>query len=404
MKWLNRFSILRQSPTVKIQLSANKDQPGSLAKFFGGNIQTVGFKDRDGNRIDQSYLSHIYRNTYFNFIRKPNGTETYKIKSADDADTMTLINDVFPTLRDSVKHDITFPPQLPIQEIRKWETSRLNRIALFNEVPMHTGPNKPFPTPADAVQQQILYYQEIPSEHRNKVFIHTGKPEVIRYKLVADRGIQIHQELLNLTSNAVRLAKLPARIATTHKLEKYSNDQLDFYRELISDYRWYFGPQVEILFHEYKLKGAESQTFEELLRLAEFWLIMARLNHESPYTFAGGSFQVLAGPGSNNLFHIASREDGTWRTGATLKLWEMFTDIIVNGRYCETTIQNRPEHLQLEVFENNGKYHVLFANDGPEIELRLPASQIRYFQDDIIITPDIFKNKIPANAVGVIIQ
>lgn len=390
---------------MKVKLLKGKGVVGSTSRMMGVNLQTPTIADKQGRRINESPLKEDYEALYKNYIRKPNGSESYNIKDTNDPEVQYLLNNIFPDLPESVGHDITWPPQLPTKNLRDWVTPRLKRIAVFNEPPMHTKPGDAFESVEDCVRKMVQFYNNQPN-YQDIMFFHSGKPEVVELELANPNGIAIHKGYLEKMSEMVSEGKLPARIATTHKLERgYSADKLTFYRDLINDYRWYFGQDVKVLFHEYKWARADGDTLEQVLLASEFLLVMSRLLFEEGDVIEGGSFQNLAGPGTANIFGLNNPRDRQWEKGGMFNLWSLFTDAFTKGQYIETLATDRPVEVQVEVFKVGNRYQALYSNlSNEDVSLPLPARSIKFIDDSLSITEQSYGRVLKANTCGVLYQ
>jgi hypothetical protein len=406
--WFKPKRPVVSASTPKIEIKSGRGVMGDSARMLGVNLKTPQLENKSGITVQDSYLGESYISLYKNFIRKPNGSESYLIKSINDPKVRYLIDEVFPLLPDSVGHDITWPPQLDIADIHNWITPRLKRIAVFNEPPMHIGSNKEFSSAADCTTKMIGVYNAVSDDLKKIMYFHTGKPEVVKLGLVSPSGIKTHSECLQLLSDAVRSNKLPARIATTHKLEYgYATDRLKFYRDLINDYKSYFGDNVSVLFHEYKWMGDDNDTLDQVMLVAEFWLIMSRLIFETNNNIEGGSYHCLADPGRSNIFGLDNPIDREWVGGGMLNLWNLFSDVFVNGTYVDTTFINKPDNVQIEAFEYGTykKINYLYTNIGStDVEIILPDNNVnlKYINSDLIPKLEPFRKVLKANTVGVI--
>ena len=397
--------IKNKKKSMKVKLLSGKGTAGTQSRMMGVNLQTPTLADKQGRRIDESPLKVDYEALYKNYIRKPNGSESYKIKDTNDPEVQYLLNNIFPDLPESVGHDITWPPQLPPQRLLDWVTPRLKRIAVFNEPPMHTKPGDVFETAEDCIKKMVQFYNAHPN-YQDIMFFHSGKPEVVELELANPKGVALHREYLEKMSQMVAEQKLPARIATTHKLERgYGSDKLTFYRDLLNDYRWYFGHDVKVLFHEYKWARSEEDTLEQVLLAAEFLLVMSRLIFEEGDVIEGGSFQNLAGPGTTNIFGLNNPTDRQWEKGGMFNLWNLFTDAFTNGQYIETLATDRPVEVQVEVFKVGNRYQALYSNlSNEDVQLALPARSMKFINGSLSVKEQAFDKVLRANTCGVIYQ
>ena len=394
-----------QNKNMKIKLLNGKGPIGTQSRMMGVNLQTPTLTDKQGRQIDESPLKADYEALYKNYIRKPNGSESYKIKDTNDPEVQYLLNNIFPDLPESVGHDITWPPQLQPQRLLDWVTPRLKRIAVFNEPPMHTKPGDSFENVEDCIRKMIQFYNAHPN-YQNIMFFHSGKPEVVELELVNPKGVALHKEYLEKMSQMIAEQKLPARIATTHKLERgYGSDKSTFYRDLLNDYRWYFGQDVKVLFHEYKWARSEEDTLEQVLLAAEFLLVMSRLIFEEGDVIEGGSFQNLAAPGTTNIFGLNNPTDRQWEKGGMFNLWNLFTDAFIYGQYVETLATDRPVEVQVEVFKVGNRYQALYSNlSNEDVQLALPARSMKFINGSLSVKEQAFDKVLRANTCGVIYQ
>lgn len=388
---------------MRIQIKSGRGAKGDSARMMGVNLQNAGITDFAGNRIDQSSLSDEFIGLYKNFIRKPNGSESYHIKNVNDPDMQILMSEMFPEMPEYVGHDITWPPQLPTESIYEWVTPRLKRIAVFNEPPMHTGPGKEFQSVSQCVNMMEDVYDKL-RDLQPIMFFHSGKPEVLDLPDISEKGKRMHREYLDYMGAAVKHGKLPARIATTHKLEPgYGADKTAFYNKLITQYQGYFGQDVELLFHEYKYARSENDSLLQVQLVMEFLLAMSRIIYERPGSVAGGSFQTISGPGTTNIFGLDKPQRPQWQTGGMYNLWTLIHEIMVDGLYVESVITDRPAEVQAEVFLVDNNFRLLFNNfSNSDVRLQLPANTMRYIDSSLTVKEQSYTRHLPAKTAGVL--
>ena len=131
---------------MKINIQTGVSDVGHLKTLMGVNFQSPSIEDKLGNTLQNSSEAGKFFALCMDYIRQPNGSETYYIQDRNDENVQAFYNDILPNLPNDVKHDITWPLQVPARDIRNWDHDRLNRIAFFNEMPMHTGNGKEFDT------------------------------------------------------------------------------------------------------------------------------------------------------------------------------------------------------------------------------------------------------------------
>ena len=389
---------------MKIKVKGGVSDAGHLKTLMGVNFQTPSIEDKSGNTLQDSQQAGRFFDLCMDYMRQPNGSETYYIKNRNDKNVQAFYNDILPKLPSDVKHDITWPLQVPARDIPNWNHGRLNRIAFFNEMPMHTGNGKEFATVEDGVQALVDFCSNA-SGWSDLLWFHTGKPELLGRNLIGSKGEDTHREYLEQTAAMVKAGKLPNRIATTHKLNSdYSDDPFAFYTDMLQRYRNYFGDDVKVLFHEYKNKSGEMDSFEQVQLVAQFLTIMSRLKYETG-NVEGGSFQCVGGPGTTNIFGLNNPQERKWVTATMYKLWEMFASVAREGVYVDSTIEDKSPNVDASVFKVDRDYCIIYSNVGNTDEhLPIPASTIEYIDSSMERKEGSFVKKLPANSVGVVWQ
>lgn len=389
---------------MKITLDKGQSAPGHLKTLMGVNFQSPSIEDKLGNTLQNSSEAGKFFALCMDYIRQPNGSETYYVQDRNDENVQAFYNGILPNLPSDVKHDITWPLQVPARDIRNWDHDRLNRIAFFNEMPMHTGNGKEFATVEDGVQALVNFYSAA-TPYQHMMWFHTGKPELLGRGLIGSKGETTHREYLEQTAELVKSGRLPKRIATTHKLNSgYSDDHFAFYVDMLQRYRDYYGDDVKVLFHEYKNKSGEMDSFEQVKVVGQFLTIMSRLKYETG-NVEGGSFQCVGGPGTTNIFGLNNPQERKWVTATMYKLWEMFASVAREGVYVDSKIDDKSPSVDASVFKVDGDYCVIYSNVGDTDEpFSIPGSTIEYIDSSMQHKEGSYAKKLPANSVGVVWQ
>lgn len=391
--------IQQRNGEVTVSVGSPKGPAGNMSPLFGLSIRNPRNTDGQGFALPESDQKERWLTLEKSFIRHPAGSNSFKITSTADTNIRYLLAEVFPNLPESVRHDFTWPPQLPTDQVGEWVTARTGRITIGNEPPNHIP--ETWRDGNDYVQWAERVYSDNPA-YRELFWIQSGKPEVQRYTQDS-RLIQKHQNVSSAVSASVLAGRLPARIVTTHKLfPEYPTDWYTFYGELLDDYQVLYGPEVQICFQEWNYKDQDELTADLLPRCAAFLLVMARLRSERGETVSGAAYQQGFAVGTANLIGLNARK-GEWTTTVLTDLWDDFGKVFREGRYVSTTLKNRPESLYLEVFEVAGKRYALFANKGSDaVAVSLKGNNIRYYDADMVHKVARFKGSIPAGSAGII--
>ncbi|MEM6292412.1 MAG: hypothetical protein AAGA54_14150 [Myxococcota bacterium] len=379
--------------------------PGDAGVLLGMSIQEPDRTDMNGDTIDESAAGPRWMELPRAFFRFPAGTDSYTLTTWDAPEVVYFLEE-FRGKYPGVPNDQTWPPQLPIEDFANWLHEDVQRITLGNEPPLHADPFPDgFPTGDSYVEFAASIIDAYP-EYEDHFWIQTGKPEVLRYDALGPAGLARHADFLDTASAAVAAGILPPRITTTHKLlDDYPGDRLDFYRELVTDYQTYFGEEVEICFQEYKYKADEMLSLGSLLRVAEFMLVMSRLRHEHGATISGGAFQQGFASGTSNLIGLDDQGTPEWTETGLTDLWELFGSSLTTGAFVQTQQLNRPEAVQIELFEGGGRQYLLYSNtstDDIELELDIgpEGGEVERIDDDLALELDTYSGVLPAESAG----
>lgn len=371
-----------------------------MQRFFAGGVQEATRTDSNGDTFYEA-LPNEWSDIYLQAIRSPNGSDIYGIANTSDADVRLVLDTLIPAK--GCLSDVTWPPQLdPSTDIAAFTSARTQRLVYGNEPPLHI-PSVWADGAAYASGAQT-WYNALSAENKAKAWFQTGKPEVIRYSLVGASGLAKHNDCLDELSPLVLNGTLPARIATTHKLspDYPEADKYALYKQLLRDYQGYFGNNVKILFHEYKLADAEMDSLSQLQVVMEFWCAMARLQFEEGESIAGGSFQQLAGAGTANIFGLDKppAQGGVWTVNELYNMWNLAQDMR-NRAYIYTEQIDKPDTLQIEVFGDDERQFAYFANLGSAVSFAVPGGQkIEYWDSDMRMKTGDWTGSVPANSVG----
>jgi len=385
---------------VKLTVTNQRGRKGAMAAFFSGGIQIATQLDANGQTFREAFPAE-WAYIALQTIRSPNGTEIYSIVNTSDADVREVLDVMIPFK--GCRSDVTWPPQLdPVTDIQAMTSSATQRLVFGNEPPSH------IPTVwadgAAYATEAKTWYDALSSANQAIAWEQTGKPEVIRYSLTGATGIAKHQDCLDELSTKVKAGDLPARIATTHKLnDGYITDRTTFYQEMVSDYKTYFGNDVKLLFHEYKLKSSLVDNLEQLQLVMEFWLVMARLKFQEGDTIEGGCFQQLAGVGTTNIFGMDNTLalGGIWRLNMMYYLFNIARPMYEQP-YIYTEQTGRPTNVQAEMFGTDKKRWTFFNNFGNRQELSTDGQKLTYIDSGLTVKTKQWDGFMPANSVGVV--
>ncbi len=388
--------------SMTVSLSGKQGPQGDLTRLYGISLRDPSNADRTRKRLDQSPLKDRWVNLPKGFIRHPAGSHSYKISSVQDPNVQLVLNTLLPQLPPSVTHDFTWPPQLPKDQVSAWVTERTGRISIGNEPPNHVP--RHFANGQAYVDWAESIYRSNPQQ-ADKFWIQTGKPEVVRHMGANSPVVRKHSDCLDAASRAVKAGKLPARIISTHKLMPvYPEDRLKFYREMLQDYRSYFGNDVLVCFQEFNYRDEEVGSLDQILHVGEFLLIMARLRNEEGAIVDGAAFHQGFAVGTSNLFGLDQKSgQGSWKTGGLLQLWEYFGDLMSNGSYQFSSSTNRPDQVQFEVFKKGNKFFALYSNrSNSDVPVALDGSNITYVDQSMTSRTQSYSNTLPARTTGMI--
>ena len=399
-----------------INKSTTFEPVGDMSRMFGFSNREARQTDKDGLYPWESALADRYNAIYKHSFRYPAGSNSYNVSNINDPKVQFFFDTVEPLLPAGVEHEFTYGPQLPPDQIPAWVTARTAKIIIGgNEPPLHIGPTKEFGSEVDYYNLAVIQYNLHPSL-QSKMWVQSGKPEVVRYG-VAYLGlnanqVNIHQACLTELKARITAGDLPARVATTHKLSSgYFNipgmsDAYVFYNQLLDDYATQLGTSsFEIGFTEYNDKGSIDNTIEEAVLCAEFWCVMSRIRHERGNQVYSGHFHQGYAAGPNNLFGLQSAGNQVWVTSATTEIWELFTSIITVGQYMETTVDGKPDDVQVEIFKVGATNYLLYSNRGTaKITLHpgLKGTTINYVDSGLIAKQETYANELPPMSAGVI--
>lgn len=386
--------------SMSVTLTGQTNAKGDCNRLYGISLRDPANSDAARKRLDQSPMKDRWINLPKAFIRHPAGSHSYKIQSVQDPNVNLVLNTLLPQLPASVTHDFTWPPQLPKDQVSSWVTERTNRICLGNEPPNHIP--KLFANGEAYTDFAESVYRANP-KLQDKFWIQTGKPEVVRYLNANSAGSRKHSACLESASKAVKAGKLPARIITTHKLmPQYPADRLQFYREMMDDYRRYFGNDVRVCFQEFNYRDEDAESLDQILHVAEFLLVMARLRHEEGAIIDGAAFHQGFAVGTSNLFGLdAKAGQGNWKAGGLVTIWEEFGNLMTDGSYAVSKSENRPAEVQVEVFKKGGNFYALFSNrTDRDVSISVDGTSITYIDQSLKVKTADFKNLLPARTAG----
>ena len=388
--------------SMTVTLTGTTGPKGDCNRLYGISLRDPSNYDAVSKRLDQSPLRDRWINLPKAFIRHPAGSHSFKIKSADDPNVMLVLNTFLPQLPPNVTHDYTWPPQLPKDQVDAWLTDRTNRITIGNEPPNHIP--KIWADGQAYVDFATSVYNANP-KLKDKFWIQTGKPEVVRNLPPNSPSARKHGSCLDAASKAVKAGKLPARIVSTHKLiPQYPPDRLKFYREMMDDYRSYFGPDVKVCFQEFNYKDEDTESLEGVLHVSEFLLILARLRNEEGDIIDGAAFHQGFAVGTSNIFGLDNRSGiGNWKAGSLALLWEQFGNMMTDGSYAFTKSDNRPAEVQVEVFKKGSQFYALYSNRSErDVPIALNGVSITYIDQSMQAKTTPFNTKLPARSTGAI--
>lgn len=386
---------------MKIEATRILGRKAEMRKFFGAGIQEATRTDANGKRFYEAFPRE-WESIFLDHIRSPNGTDSYDISSGQDADVRLALDTLIP--QKGCKSHVTWPYQLDATNEDDFVSDATDVVVAFNEPPNHT-PSTFADGDAYVADAQTLY-DGLSSYSRARFWCQTGKPEAIRYGGLSPTGEAKHQTHLDALSLAVAAGDLPARIATTHKsAEDYPvANRYDLYDELIQDYMAYFGPEVQVLFHEQKNKGATVEVINNLELHMEFLLIMARLMAQyGTDRFGGGTYQQLAGVGTVNIFGMNDlpQNGGVWTIGGIYRMWALCS-AMREYTYVYTNQTDKPDKVQIELFRKGREEWLYFSNRGPLVDLSTNGQQIAYIDESLEVTTTKYKGYLPAHSVGYI--
>jgi hypothetical protein len=394
----------KQSKDLHVTLTGKLGPAGDLSCLYGISLRNPGNEDQARKYLFESEMKSRWQNLPKSFIRHPAGSHSYKITSVDDPNVRLVLDKVLPQLPSSITHDFTWPPQLPVDEVAAWTSPRTGRISIGNEPPNHIP--RHYAQGQDYIDWAENVYRSNP-KLADKFWIQTGKPEVVRFMRAESNASRKHSDCLESASRSVKAGRLPARIITTHKLTPaYPADRLGFYRDMLDDYRKYFGSDVRICFQEFNFRDEEVGSLDQVLHVGEFLLIMARLRSEQGAIVDGAAFHQGFAVGTAHLFGLDARggQGGTWQQGAVLALWEEFGRIMSKGQYAFSQSMNRPEQVQVEVFTLNNKFYALFSNlSAQDVKTGLNGLELTVIGEDFQARKASFKGVLPARSVGILL-
>lgn len=384
---------------MKIRPTDQRGDKGAMKRFFVAGVQEATKQDANGDLFYEA-LPNEWGAIYMQSIRAPNGSDIYDISDTSDADMRAALDTVIPGK--GCLSDVTWPPDLdPTTDIGSVVSASTQRIVYGNEPPLHIP--EYWADGDDYADSAETWYNALSAENKAKAWFQTGKPEVIDLGLVNAQGLAEHQDCLDTLSAKVLAGTLPARIATTHKLNiGYADDKYTFYRDLLRSYQQYFGNQVQVLFHEYKNKSDVVDNLEQTTLVMEFWLVMARLVFENGDTVAGGSFQQLAGTGTANLFGLNAlpAQGGVWTVNSMFDIWQL-ADKMRDYSYIYTNQFDKPDTLQIEVFGDDDDQWAYFSNLGSAVSFAVPGGQdLTWMNSGLTLKTKKWDGTIPANSVG----
>jgi hypothetical protein len=373
---------------------------GLLKPLLGLSTRNPLNTDSAGLKLRDSSLWQSFVDLPKAFIRHTAGSHSDDILNTQDAAMQHVLTSIMPALPDSVGHDFTWPAQLPIEDLTDWVTERTGRITLLNEPPNRIP--SLYANGAAAVEIQKAIYAAHP-DLQSKMWIQTGKPEVVRYPEQSTTGtVAKHEDCLAATQAAVTLGLLPARIVTTHKLlDAYPSDRLAFYRQLMADYVTYFGANVEVCFQEFNYADEDTESVTGMLMAAEFLLILARLKGEG-YNISGAAYHQGFAVGTSPIFGLnAPSGQGSWVTGLMYEMWTMLGGKLDDGQLMLTTVTDQPDRCQVVIVRSGWRRFALYSNIGSAQTVNLDGVTLEYVNSTGTKT-GTWTGSLPANSCGVV--
>lgn len=386
---------------MRIKLTGAKSSEGGLRSLCGLCMQDPTLADTESRKFFEAQPDR-WRDLPKSLLRHPNGTAVYSVDSAQDAKFLFFRDTVLAAQPESVGWQIDFPPALPASTLTSWANSKLERIGYANEPPNHI-PDVWADGAAYAADFEA-FYDACPAEFKDRVWFQSGKPEVIRYGAdvgLGEQAVAKHQSVIDAMEATVAKG-YPARVLTTHKMDdRYPADKLDFYREIMTDYRASYGMGVKVVFTELKWKAAVVVDLDSLLAMAEVMLILARLKQEYAENLVGAAYQQGAGAGTINL--IGRDEANAWTWTAQGELWNLFAGKMMNCVYLGSEATDKPDGVQVEVVRSCGRSYAMFSNTTQSaVAVNGKGSQMIYFDADLTRKVGSFTGTLPARSCGVL--
>lgn len=384
---------------MKIKIGSYRNA-GELLSLLGLSVRDPFNEDSQDRRILDSPLAQEFLDLPKGSIRHTAGSQSDNISDTNDPEMQYALTTLLPALPESVTHDFTWPPQLPVEDLTDWVTQRTGRITIFNEPPNRIP--SIYANGQVAVDQQKIVYSAHPNL-QSKMWIQTGKPEIVRYPELSDPSAMAkNQSCLDAASSAVIAGELPARIVTTHKIyDAYPADKLAFYRQLMEDYKTYFGDNVEVCFQEFNYAESESNSVAHALACGEFLLILARLKGEG-YNISGAAYHQGFAVGTSNIFGLDGPSGtGNWGTGFMYLMWDMFGKKLRDGKLNVTTVTNQPDRTQVIIVSSGWRRFALYSNVGAAQSVNLDGVTFEYVNSSGSQSA-VWSGTLPANSVGVV--
>lgn len=394
----------KTSPPASLTVGQPSKRPGEMLPLLGLSLRDPENRDADGWQIPESDQYPTWLNLPKGFIRHPAGSQSFKITSIQDPGFLYARDVILKDLPESVSHDFTWPPQLPVDQVSAWVTSRTGRICLGNEPPNHI-PTK-WADGVSYVQWASTVYAQNPVL-RDRMWIQSGKPEVLRYS-TDPLMLSKHRSVWDATAAAVKSGALPARIVTTHKIfPEFPADLYGFYRQLLDDYANTYGPDVKVCFQEWNYADADELTADVIPTLGAFLCVMSRLKSEQGDQVSGAAYQQGFAVGNTNLIGTPglprANPGAKWTAGAVADFWQLFGDVMASGDYVSSKIANKPDGLYFEIFDRGGKRYAIAANTSDvDILLEANATRITWIDPDGTSRAGRYRSRIPAKSAGVL--
>jgi len=402
---------------MKVTIKRQKQPTGFHDCLLGFSVRDPILSDKNGVLITESPLfNDVIAKIPFSFIRQTAGSHTYNIQSTADPGMNFTLSEflllVETTRRKLIKNDFTWPPQLSISTIGDWVSKYTQRITLFNEPPNEIP--TVFSSAQDCIDQQVaMYNDQAVSSLRNKIWIQTGKPEIVRYPNGPGNIPQLvakHQACLDATKVAIDAGLLPNRIVSTHKIsDAYPDDRYSFYKELINDYKIIFGETTKVCFQEVQLLNAgegvdpDAELFTQILLYAEFILICCKIRSQDQ-SIDGAAFHEMFAAGRANVINLENPQDKEWSVGSFFLFVDLFFKSISLFQHRPGSIDSEDDGCISEFFTYNNTNFILYSNRRHyAIDLgNLNTRSVTLVDSNFRTTTLSYPKQLPARTIGVV--